>query len=189
MISRSFKTEAIILRRVSFSETDRIVTLFTPKHGKLRCIAKGIKRIHSRKAAHLELFNQVYAFIIGAKTFGIITEVTPVRTFRKLRENLVGIAYVYKAVEQVDRLCAEEEVHMPVYRSLVNFLSFIENSQEFKYAHLSEQFSRELLWDLGYLPKTTHLSGNALQHYLIQIMEIVPKSEGFLTRVTHKSTI
>lgn len=189
MIARAFKTDAIVIRRVSFSETDRIVTLLTPNFGKLRCIAKGIKRIHSRKAAHLELFNQISAYIVNAKTFGIITEALQIESFHKLRENLVSIAYAYKAAEQVDRLCVEGVENQTVYSSLLNLYSRLDEGQVEKFPFFSEQFTRELLWELGYLPKSSILSGSNLQRFLVQIMEKVPKSEGFLTSVTHKSTI
>lgn len=189
MISRAFKTKAIVIRRVSFSETDRIVTLLTPHYGKLRCIAKGIKRIHSRKAAHLELFNQISAYIVNAKTFGIITEAFQLETFRKLRQNLAGIAYAYKAAEQIDRLCVEGVETQVVYTSLLNFYAHLDEGNSKKFPLYSEQFSRQLLWDLGYLPKNTMMSGPTLQRYLIQIMEKVPKSERFLTSVIHNNTI
>ncbi len=50
---RTFRTEAIVLRRKDFGEADRILTLFTPELGKIRALAKGIRKPASRKAGHL----------------------------------------------------------------------------------------------------------------------------------------
>jgi len=55
----SYKTEAIVLKRVSFGEADRLVTVFSRNRGKLTLLAKGIRRLTSRKKGHLELFCQV----------------------------------------------------------------------------------------------------------------------------------
>ena len=45
--STTYRAEAVVLRRHDFGETDRILTLYTPTHGKLRAIAKGVRRITS----------------------------------------------------------------------------------------------------------------------------------------------
>jgi hypothetical protein len=54
---RVYTTDAIVLKRLNLGEADRIVTLYTPEHGKLRAIAKGARRPASRLAGHLELFS------------------------------------------------------------------------------------------------------------------------------------
>jgi len=183
VIPRAYKTEAIVLKRDNFSETDRLVTILTPHHGKIRCIAKGIKRIHSRKAPHLELFNVISAFIVNGKTLGIITEVSTVETFRNIRSDLTKIAYAYKAVEEVDRLCAEGAENAVIYNLLRDILWKIEQSYPDKLLSLSENFTLQLLWDLGFLPRAITLSGNALERFLERVLERTPKSAGFLTKV------
>ena len=55
---RSYPIEAIVLKRTDIGEADRILTLFTPNRGKMRAVAKGIRRPISKKAGHLELLNR-----------------------------------------------------------------------------------------------------------------------------------
>ena len=55
---RVYATEAVILRRIDFGEADRILTLFTPNYGKVRAVAKGVRRTTSRLAGHLEPFTR-----------------------------------------------------------------------------------------------------------------------------------
>ena len=57
----SYKTEAIVLKRTNFGEADRLVTVFSQPRGKLVLLAKGIRRLTSRKKGHLELFNRATA--------------------------------------------------------------------------------------------------------------------------------
>ena len=53
--TRTIRTETIVLRHQVFGEADRLLTLLTPNHGKVRAIAKGVRRPSSRKTGHLDL--------------------------------------------------------------------------------------------------------------------------------------
>ena len=75
---RSYKATAIILKRTNFSEADRLITIFTKKHGKLTLIAKGIRKLTSRKKGHLELFTLAQLQIAKTKSIDIITEAATV---------------------------------------------------------------------------------------------------------------
>ena len=55
---RRYSTEAIVLKRSDLGEADRILTLFTPHKGKVHVIAKGVRRITSKRAGHLELLSR-----------------------------------------------------------------------------------------------------------------------------------
>ena len=65
--STTYRAEAVVLRRHDFGETDRILTLYTPTHGKLRAIAKGVRRITSRRSGHIELLTRVKS-VFGPRT-------------------------------------------------------------------------------------------------------------------------
>ena len=56
---RSFRVEAVVLRHADWGEADRLLTLYTRERGKARAIAKGVRKIRSRKAGHLEPFMHV----------------------------------------------------------------------------------------------------------------------------------
>ncbi|MEL7643151.1 MAG: DNA repair protein RecO, partial [bacterium] len=55
---RSQRVEAVVLRHSDWGEADRLLVLFTREKGKIRAIAKGVRRIRSRKAGHLEPFTR-----------------------------------------------------------------------------------------------------------------------------------
>lgn len=55
---KSFRSKAIILRRVDYGEADRIITFLTPEHGQVSAMAKGVRRPKSRLAGGLELFSE-----------------------------------------------------------------------------------------------------------------------------------
>ena len=81
MRNRSYSTQAIILKRFNYGEADRILTLFTDKHGKITVIAKGVRKPQSRKRGHVELFNHIKAYIVNGKSLGILTEAETIHNF------------------------------------------------------------------------------------------------------------
>jgi len=66
---RLYRTEAVILRRSDIGEADRLLTCYTPTRGKIRVIAKGARKITSRKAGHIELFIHSALLIAKGKTW------------------------------------------------------------------------------------------------------------------------
>ena len=57
--ARTYRTEGVVIRQMPLGEADRIVTLCSPEMGKVRAVAKGVRRTKSRLGGHLELLNRV----------------------------------------------------------------------------------------------------------------------------------
>src|SRR5919198_573684 len=87
---RLYTTEAIILRRVDFGEADRILTIMTPEMGKLRVIAKGARKITSRKAGHVELFTRVRLLLARGRNFDIVSQAETIEPYRPVRDDLLA---------------------------------------------------------------------------------------------------
>lgn len=119
---RAFKTEGIILKRRNFGEADRILTVFTFHRGKVTVMAKGVRRITSRRAGNVELLNRVAMFLHPGKQFLILTEATSLDTFQKLKEDLTLSTYAYHVIELVDKLTAENQENQILYTHLVEVL-------------------------------------------------------------------
>ena len=64
-----------MLRRVDFGEADRVLVLFTREHGKLSVVAKGIRRLSSRSAGHLELFTASEIQLAKGANLDVVTQV------------------------------------------------------------------------------------------------------------------
>src|SRR5215472_14024187 len=90
---RTYRTEAIVLRRKDIGEADRILTLFTPQLGKVRAVAKGIRKPRSRKAGHLELFTCTRLLLAVGRDLDIITQAEGLEPYRPLRDDLLRGAY------------------------------------------------------------------------------------------------
>ncbi len=115
---RVFKTQAIILRRHEYGEADRILTLLTPDHGKLRAIAKGARKLTSRMSGHLELYSRVALLIARGSDLHVVSQAEQLEAFLPLRDDLLRGAYAHYLAELTDRLSEDEETHSPFFALL-----------------------------------------------------------------------
>ena len=141
-----YKSEAIVIKRIDLGEADKILTIFTPHFGKLRVVAKGVRKVTSRLAGHVELFTRNQMLLAKARNLDIITQSETIDGYRPLHEDLTSIAYASYASELLDALMPDELESYPVYKLLADTLSLI--SEE-------EHRDRTLRWFelqfLGYL--------------------------------------
>src|SRR3989344_5545458 len=98
----AFKTEGIILKRRNFGEADRILTVFSQSRGKISVLAKGVRRITSRRGGNVELLNRVQMFLHPGKNLLILTEAVALDTYPKIKEELTLSTYGFHLIELVD---------------------------------------------------------------------------------------
>ncbi len=181
---RSYKIEGIVLKRTNLGEADRLVTLFTKEKGKIRAIAKGIRRVPSRRAGHLEVFNRAIIFLHKGKQLDIITEVRSRNRVVQLQMDVQRVSYCYYLCELVDKLLPEQQEHQDVYVLLDKALEAIDraDSNADREQHVTD-FALELLWTLGFLPRSQTLSSPRLTTYIEQITERKMKTAALLTKL------
>ena len=152
--SHLYRTEAVVLKRSDFGEADRLVTLYTPNLGKLRVIAKGIRRPVSKMAGHLELFTHSQPLLAKGRNLDLITQSETIESFRALRENLVRTTLAHYVAELTERLTPEHLEDYPLYRLLVETLRRIDTGSQPDVA--VRYFEVQLLDNLGYRPQLQH---------------------------------
>lgn len=146
-----YRTEAIVIRRMNFGEADKILTVYTPTRGKLRLIAKGVRRTTSRLGGHLELFMQCKLLVAKGRNLDLITQSETINVFPKLRNNLALIAYAWQGIELLDRLTEDGLENYPVYSLLAEFLASLEAGHD--PISTSRAYELHLLGYLGYRPQ------------------------------------
>jgi DNA repair protein RecO (recombination protein O) len=117
-IPRRYSTDAIVLSRFDYGEADRILTLITPAGGKLKAIAKGIRRPTSRIGGSLEPFAELTVLLARGRTFDVVTQVTVGHAWLNLRDNLESAATAWYLAELADRSLEERHAAEPVYSLL-----------------------------------------------------------------------
>lgn len=145
---RGFKTEGIILKRRDFGEADRILTVFTPDKGKISVLAKGVRRITSKRAGNVELLNRVIIYLHQARGLPILTEAESLDTFPKLKMDLTLSTYAYHIIELVDKLTAENQENRKLYTELVEVLKRLGKKPR---QILVRAFEAKILANLGFI--------------------------------------
>jgi len=108
--ARQFRTQAIILSRRDFGESDRLLKLFTPDYGKLSAIAKGARKPRSKLGGHIELFARSDVLIHKGRSLDILVQAELIDPYLGLRDDLRRAAYANYAAELLDRFTADEDV-------------------------------------------------------------------------------
>ncbi len=145
---RGFKTEGIILERRDFGEADRVLTVFSLHRGKISVLAKGVRRISSRRAGNVELVNRVSMYLYQAKGMPILTEAESLDTYETLKTDLTLSTYAYHILELVDKLTAENQENRILYQYLVEVLRRLERKPR---QILIRAFEVKILSVLGFI--------------------------------------
>jgi len=145
---RAFKTEGIVLKRRNFGEADRILTVFTLVYGKISVLAKGVRRITSKRAGNVELLNRVSMYLHQGKGMPILTEALSLNTFQKLKADLTLSTYAYHILELVDKLTAENQENGKLYAELMEVLKRLEKNPR---QILVRAFEAKILANLGFV--------------------------------------
>jgi DNA repair protein RecO (recombination protein O) len=164
-----YRTEGVILKRVNFGEADKLLTLFSKHFGKVRLLAKGIRKTQSRKGGNLELFNWVKIYVAKGRNLDIITEVELIDPFKSWRKSLERVALAYHLVELVDRLTAEEAKSRRVFELLTGSLEKLAGEQDLE--RLRTDFEVQLLEELGFWPQGKSAKEVDLQAYIEKLIE------------------
>lgn len=169
---RSFTDEGFVLKRFNYADADRMLTLFTKDHGKLSATAKGIRRLTSRKAPHLELFTHSRLYIVSAN-FPLVTEASTLTNYSDLKLNLNLTRAGFHLLEVLDKLLPEAEPLPRIFNSALDTLSSLNSltttNLDHRHLHLS-QFYKHLLTHLGFgLPSKT--TPTSIYAYLESVLD------------------
>ena len=115
---RRYVTDAIVLSRFDLGEADRVLTLITPGLGKIKAIAKGVRRPSSRLGGSLEPFAELNLALARGRTFDVVTEVRVGHAWLNLRDRLESAATAWYLAELADRSLEERHAAEPLYALL-----------------------------------------------------------------------
>jgi DNA repair protein RecO (recombination protein O) len=117
-----YRDNGIVLRTIKLGEADRIVTLVTEGRGKVRAVAKGVRKTKSRFGGRLEPMTHVALQLYEGRELDTITQVETVDTFRAIRDDLDRVTRAQGLLEVVDQVAQERQANAPLYRMLVGAL-------------------------------------------------------------------
>lgn len=145
-----FSDEAVVLRKQDQGEADRLLTLYTRYHGKVLALARGIRRVSSRKGGNLDLLTRARVQIREARGFHAVVEAKSIDCFLGLKREVQGISKAYYLCELVDSLCPIEQPLPFVFDLLVDTLANFSVSS----TRRIWEFEYQLLNHLGFIGET-----------------------------------
>ena len=117
-----YRDEGVVLRAIKLGEADRIVTIFTQGHGKIRAVAKGIRKTTSKFGARLEPTTRVSLQCYKGRDLDIVTQAETLESNRVLREEYALLTRSVPMLEAVDQVAQDREPNPALYRMLTGAL-------------------------------------------------------------------
>lgn len=117
-----YRDHGVVLRTYKLGEADRIVVLVTRGHGKVRAVAKGVRKTRSRFGARLEPPGHVALQLYQGRELDVVTQAETVDGFRAIREDLDRFGRAANLLEAVDQVAFEREPHPRLYQMLLGAL-------------------------------------------------------------------
>jgi DNA repair protein RecO (recombination protein O) len=146
-----YKEQGIVLRSVKLGEADKIVTILTQGAGKVRGVAKGIRRTQSRFGARLEPLTHVSLLMYQGRSLDTVTQAEIITPFRTIRGDFDLIAAAETMLESVDKVAEEHERNVRLFLLLLSGLRALEGGPADP-AAVAESFLLKLLSLSGFHP-------------------------------------
>lgn len=126
---KKFNTQAFVLKNIKYKDTDKIFTLFSKDLGKISAIARGVRKINSRRAGNLDTLNLVSISIReNSNSFNDVEEVKTLESFKDLKKDLVKSVKAYYLIELVHKTIEEGEQNEELFNLLYKSLKMMQRS-------------------------------------------------------------
>lgn len=157
-MSKSFKTEGVVLRGIRFGEADRILHIYSEMHGTISCIAKGVRRTRSRFGGRLEPFFRLQLVLYrGRGELYTVTQAQTVASYPKLRSDMHALEAADWGSQAVLRLLPEAEQNRPAYNLLCRYMDMVDKASgrrdRANWVTMALAFRIKLLLTAGFAPE------------------------------------
>jgi len=148
---RTYRCEAVTLKKTPLGEADLMVTLYTREWGKLRVMAKGARRSTSKLVGHLEPLTRVKLSLAQGRSMDLITQAQMMGSFDRLKNDLAAITKGLYVAELLDGFGAEAIPNQPLYHLAIETMESIGQNPESEWP--LRFFELQLLRVSGLLPE------------------------------------
>jgi DNA repair protein RecO (recombination protein O) len=152
-----YKYTGIILGKYDVGETDRIYVIYTLEQGKIRVLAKGVRKMQAKLAGSLENFNLADILVARNKGMGKIKSVIVENNFSNIKNNLEFLEKVFQVVGIFSRLTEDEQKDEQIFSLLLRYLKFINEKSNERDQFLLKMTSQ------GFLYQFLSLSGYKIE--------------------------
>ena len=191
-----YRDRGVVLRTYRLGEADRIVVVLTEGHGKVRAVAKGVRKTKSRFGSRLEPTMHVALLLYEGRELDVITQADTIEHHPTLRRDLTRLAKATAVLEAVDHVAQDREPDPQLYRMAVGALRALEQRDAvllpaFYWKLLAAEGVAPLVGECARCGATEDLvafdlaEGGALCRTCRSGSAISPQALGLLRRVLH----
>lgn len=152
---RGYKSEGVVLLRRVYGEADRILVVYSKDYGKVSLMAKGVRRLGSRKRGHVEVFSRINFSAVSGKGMDLITEADLIDNYSVIRKSLKKATVGYYFCEVIEKVTREGEKNALLYNLLTEYLEDLVDEREL--TEMRKEFVREVLISIGFWPMTKEM--------------------------------
>ena len=170
------KDLGFIIKRTNVGESDRFISIFTKNNGKIDVVAKGIRKITSRRASKLEPLNLIrFQAVRSSKNF-VLADIELVSSYDTLRQELSNIQILFLLCELIDRLCPIGQKHDEIFDLIYTTLNRVKREEN----DAMSVFQTKILSILGFWDgKREFKDDNDIRQFVESVIERKLKSERF----------
>lgn len=166
---------------MNVGEADRILTVFTRRHGKIRVKAKGVRKISSKRSPHLELLNFSRFVFHEGRMMPLLIEAQSSCSFDHIKDDLTKVGFAYHLCELIDGLCPENADHPLIFDLFYETLHKLQLESDI--APIIHSFEVKLLTLLGFWSKSNYDKNTDTTGFIEGILERRLRSRRLLFRL------
>ena len=146
---KRYNTQAFVLKNIKYKDSDKIFTLFSKDLGKISAVARGVRKISSKRAGNLDTLNLVSVCIReNSNSFSDIEEVKTLESYKDLKKDLKNSLEAYYIIELVHKSVEEGEGNEDLFKLLKKSLDMMQKNSDCSF--VVNYFEMHLMNLLGY---------------------------------------
>lgn len=173
------KDEGFIIKRKDHSEADKYITLLTKHNGVVVVLAKGVRKLTSRRGGNLELLNRISFQAVSKNDNAryVLADVTLLESHAQLKNTLSHLKTLFTFCELISVLCPQNEKQEGIFFLLNETLA---EMKEKELEFILQSFQVKLLSRLGYWDQRhTFIDADDISQFTQSVMERKLRSQEF----------
>jgi len=159
----SFTDWGIIIKQTKFGEADKFVKILSAKHGLIEVVAKGSRRLSSRKSAHIDNLNLIKFQANQSNSGYYLNQAEVVNAYPLIKAKLKTIRTCYYLLEILNQVISLDQPDKQIFVSFKNYLEALEKDRD-NPRQLTVNFQLYLIKHLGF-PPPSDFSPQSLINY------------------------
>jgi DNA repair protein RecO (recombination protein O) len=147
-----YKAKGIVIKTHKLGEADRILTIISGNHGKIRAVAKGVRKTKSKFGGRVEPFTHVDMLLHKGRSLDIVTQAEIIDSFEGIRSDFERLHYGSAILDLAEKVSSEGELDMQLYNLLLRSLEVLTLTKK-NLQLLLIGFDIKLMAISGYMPK------------------------------------